>query len=125
MNKFDQFVKHTLKAEYYIRYADDFVSLSEDKEALRQAQEVISTFLRDRLRLELHPDKVFLKTLASGVDFLGWEHFPCHRVLRTTTKRRMFRRLWESPCSETFSSYAGLLSHGNAYMLRKQILFLV
>ena len=27
MNEFDQFVKHTLKAKYYLRYADDFVIL--------------------------------------------------------------------------------------------------
>lgn len=30
MNKFDQFVKHNLKAKYYIRYADDFVILNKD-----------------------------------------------------------------------------------------------
>ena len=28
MNEFDQFVKHRLKAKYYVRYADDFVFLS-------------------------------------------------------------------------------------------------
>ncbi|MDP2704669.1 MAG: reverse transcriptase/maturase family protein [bacterium] len=125
MNEFDQFVKHELKARYYVRYADDFVLFLDDAESLRQAQGVMSLFLRERLRLEFHPDKVFMKTLASGVDFLGWAHFPRHRVLRTTTKRRMFRRLRESPYSETLSSYASLLLHGNAYTLRKQILFLV
>ena len=31
MNEFDHFVKHQLKARYYIRYADDFVFLSHDK----------------------------------------------------------------------------------------------
>ena len=31
MNKFDQFVKHKLKIKYYIRYSDDFVIISEDK----------------------------------------------------------------------------------------------
>ena len=35
MNKFDQFVKHKFKAKYYIRYADDFVFLSEDKDSLK------------------------------------------------------------------------------------------
>jgi retron-type reverse transcriptase len=34
MNRFDQFVKHQLKAQYYIRYADDFVILSQDKKWL-------------------------------------------------------------------------------------------
>lgn len=36
MNEFDQFVKHNLKAKYYIRYADDFVLLSESKEWLQK-----------------------------------------------------------------------------------------
>ena len=30
--------------------------------------------------------KVSIGTLASGVDFLGWAHFPDHRVIRTATK---------------------------------------
>src|SRR5690606_13680880 len=34
MNEFDQFMKHQLKAKYYIRYADDFVVLSSDKNYL-------------------------------------------------------------------------------------------
>ena len=31
MNEFDQFMKHKIKARYYIRYADDFVLFSEDR----------------------------------------------------------------------------------------------
>ena len=31
MNEFDQFVKRQLKVRYYIRYADDFVVFSENK----------------------------------------------------------------------------------------------
>ncbi|MEK7105994.1 MAG: reverse transcriptase/maturase family protein, partial [Patescibacteria group bacterium] len=34
MNEFDQFMKHKLKVEYYVRYADDFVVLSRDKKWL-------------------------------------------------------------------------------------------
>jgi len=34
MNEFDQFVKHRLKAKYYIRYADDFVIMSPNREWL-------------------------------------------------------------------------------------------
>lgn len=31
MNELDQFIKHKLKANYYIRYADDFILFSDDK----------------------------------------------------------------------------------------------
>lgn len=72
MNEFDQFVKHNLKAKHYIRYADDFVTLFYDQSYLLKILRYIKVFLIDKLKLELHPDKVFIKTLASGVDFLGW-----------------------------------------------------
>ncbi|MBU6214482.1 hypothetical protein KGM48_01405 [Patescibacteria group bacterium] len=122
MNEFDQFVKHKLKSKTYVRYADDFVLLSRDKTELEQLLPRIEAFLWDELRLTLHPDKVFIKTLASGVDFLGWVHFPDHRVVRTTTKRRMYRRLEQTEWSEqSVQSYLGLLSHGNTTKLRQRV----
>lgn len=121
MNKFDQFVKHKLHARYYIRYADDFVIFSEDKEHLEKLISQIGKFLRDQLKLVLHPQKVFIKTLASGVDFLGWIHFSDCRTLRTTTRRRMIQRVSSHPTAGTVDSYSGLLQHGNAYALQKQV----
>jgi len=125
MNEFDQFVKHKLKIRYYIRYADDFVVLSNDKNYLENLIPQINGFLFEKLKLRLHPSKVSIKTLNSGVDFLGWVHFPYHRVLRTTTKRRMIRRIAESPTPETLNSYLGLLKHGNTRKLENSIAFIV
>lgn len=123
MNRFDQFVKHTIKAKYYIRYADDFVVLSEDKENLKTILGRIGDFLQNHLRLSLHPDKVSISTVASGVDFLGWIHFPDHRVVRTTTKRRAFRGIKRTQGkNETVQSYLGLLKHGNAHGLQNRII---
>lgn len=122
MNEFDQFVKHALRAKYYIRYADDFVLFSDDRVWVTQQIDPIATFLRERLRLSLHPDKISIRTVASGVDFLGWVHFPHHRVLRTTTKRRMFKRIGEHPTAETLQSYLGLLRHGDTGKLRAKAL---
>ena len=122
MNEFDQFVKHRLKAKYYIRYADDFVIFSQDKKWLLDILPKIKGFLWNELHLELHSNKVSLRTLASGVDFLGWVHFPDHRVLRTTTKKRMLRRVQEKNGKpETVQSYLGLLSHGNAEKLKWEV----
>ena len=121
MNKFDQFVKHKLKIQYYLRYADDFVILSDDKSYLVNILPIVSQFLNQTLKLQLHPNKVFIKTLAGGVDFLGWVHFPYHRVLRTTTKRRMFKRIIDRPEPAVLQSYLGLLQYGNAYKLAKKL----
>lgn len=117
MNEFDQFVKHKLKAKYYIRYADDFVFLSENKEWLENILPIVKEFLNNRLKLSLHPDKVYIKTISSGVDFLGWIHFSDHRVLRASSKRRMIRNLNEEKTLPRVISYRGLLSHGNAHKL--------
>jgi len=121
MNEFDQFMKHKLKAKYYIRYADDFVVLSGNKKELEQTLRYIVVFLRDKLKLRLHPNKVSISTIASGVDFLGWVHFPDHRVLRAMTKRRMFRVLADTPKLAQLVSYQGMLTHGNTHGLSETI----
>jgi hypothetical protein len=122
MNEFDQFAKHQLKAKHYIRYADDFVFLSQDKKWLESLIPRIANFLESELALMLHPKKLQIKTFASGVDFLGWVHFSNHRVLRTTSKRKMFRTIVEkNGKEETVQSYLGLLSHGNAERLQTKV----
>jgi hypothetical protein len=114
MDVLDQFVKHRLHTKHYIRYADDFVFMHKDRGYLESVLPLVETFLSDELRLQLHPDKIELKTVASGVDFLGWVHFPGHRVLRTTTKRRMLRTIAYDRRPQVIASYLGLLKHGNA-----------
>ena len=121
MNALDQFVKHTLKAKYYIRYADDFVFLSHSRDRLEALLPRVEATLLEVLRLKMHPNKIFIKTFSSGVDFLGWVHFTDHRVLRTTTKRRMMRRLREHPTEETRQSYLGLLGQGNTVQIKKKL----
>ncbi len=134
MNEFDQYVKHSLKIRHYIRYADDFVIFHSDKHELVAILGKIEIFLIRTLRLSLHPNKVFIKTVSSGLDFLGWIHFPHHRILRTTTKRRMLKNVVQNDMKgETYghrrgknyqariNSYVALLKYGNTYRLRTEI----
>lgn len=117
MNEFDQFVKRKLKATYYIRYADDFVIFHRSKNYLIALIPQLQSYLHDELKLTLHPNKLFIKPLSLGIDFLGWIHFPYHRVLRTSTKRRMFTTLQQNNSKKSLASYRGLLKHGNTYKL--------
>jgi hypothetical protein len=110
-----------MKEKFYVRYADDFVFLFDNRDNLLRLMPTIQNFLQERLKLELHPNKLFLKTLSSGVDFLGWVHFRNHRILRTATKRRMTKRIVAHPKEETIVSYAGMLEYGNEYRLRKAV----
>lgn len=121
LNELDRFVKHFLQAKQYIRYADDFAVIAHDRRYLEAILPLIEQFLRGRLCLEMHPDKVFVKTVASGVDFLGWVYFPDYRVLRTATKRRMFRALRGVAGEAACASYLGMLKHGNTWKISRLI----
>lgn len=122
MNKFDKFIKHNLKIKYYIRYCDDFVIFSRNRNYLEKQVILIKKFLKNKLKLDLPDNKAIISTLYSGVDFLGWVHFPDHRVLRTKTKKRMFKKIKINNSLETLNSYLGLLKHGNTYKLKQLIL---
>ena len=122
MNEFDQFMKHKIKAKHYIRYSDDFVVLSHSRLYLENILPDMRKFLEEKLKLTIHPNKISIQTVVSGVDFLGWVHFSDHRVLRTTTKKRMFKNIKiKGGKVETVQSYLGLVSHGNGWKLQQQI----
>lgn len=120
MNEFDQFVKRELRMKYYVRYADDFVFMSNDRLELLHLLPKVAAFLSGLLALNLHPGKVFIKTLASGVDFLGWVHFSHYCVPRTKTRQRMKERVSHGSNRQSVTSYLGLLSHGDAYELSRE-----
>lgn len=127
LNEFDQFVKHKLRLKNYIRYADDFVIVSDDKSFLENLIEPIRKFLHDKLALELHPKKVTIRKLHWGVDFLGYIVLPHHRLLRTKTKQRILRKLrkrvseykngitTKQTLEQSLQSYLGVLSHANTH----------
>lgn len=123
LNEFDHFIKRQLKIKYYIRYADDFVIFHENRLYLETILPQISEFLKYELKLELHSDKLFIRTLNSGLDFLGWINFPEYKVLRQATKKRMFRKLKEGGYKEeSLCSYLGMVGHGNAFKIKKKLL---
>ncbi len=119
MNEFDQFVKRELRAVHYIRYADDFVILSSNRSELEMLLPKMSSYLEQKMKLKLNPNKVIIKTVASGIDFLGWVHFPDHRVLRTTTRRRILRQMSYNQSHESYQSYLGILRHGNSWKIKQ------
>jgi RNA-directed DNA polymerase len=107
LNELDQFIKHGLKVKYYFRYADDFVILDKNRKSLDKLKGDIESFLNKGLKLKLHEDKVFIKKVSQGIDFLGYVILPSAIVLRTKTKRRILKRVNNA----NMSSYKGVLSH--------------
>ena len=122
LNELDQFVKHKLKVKHYIRYADDFVIFCEDEGYLENLIPLISDFLQNGLNLILHPNKIYIKRLNAGMDFLGWVNFGGYRTLRNKTKKRMLEKIKDNPKLEILNSYWGLLKHGATKKIKKQII---
>ena len=93
LNELDQFVKHELRAKYYVRYVDDFVILNKSKEQLESWKRKIEEFLRNKLKIGLHPEKSKIISLSSGVNFLGFRNFYYFRLLRKRTIVNMKRKI--------------------------------
>lgn len=134
LNEFDQFMKHELKVKCYVRYTDDFVIMSNSRAYLKNIILSITSFLHDRLKLELHPKKISIRPFNQGIDFLGYVILPHYRLLRSKTKQRTFRKLREriveynnglidlETLEQSVHSYLGVLSHASAYHLSQDLL---
>src|SRR5437667_2488698 len=48
----DHFLKDRLAVKGYLRYMDDFISFSDDKETLNHLLKLIEQFVQERLKLE-------------------------------------------------------------------------
>ncbi len=94
LSELDQFVKHTLKIKYYLRYVDDFLLLASSKSELLEWRNKINIFLKERLKLELNPNKEILQTTDLGIDWLGYIVKPDDVLIRQrivkTFKNKLF-----------------------------------
>ncbi|MEM4259554.1 MAG: RNA-directed DNA polymerase [Candidatus Pacearchaeota archaeon] len=93
LNELDYFVKHTLKAKFYIRYVDDFVILHHSKKKLEEWKEQIDRFLGENLKIELHPNKSRIFPLSRGIDFVGFRNFSKFRLLRKRNMRNIYHKI--------------------------------
>ena len=93
LNELDYFVKHELKAKFYIRYVDDFVILHESKEQLEKWKIEINNFLREKLKIQLHSQKSRVLPLSRGVDFVGFRNFYYFKLLRKRNIRNMDKKI--------------------------------
>ncbi len=133
LNKFDHYIKRELRIKHYIRYADDFVILDAERERLEKLVSVLGNYLEENLKLTLHPDKIVIRKIHQGIDFLGAVVFPTHIILRTKTKRRMLRKIKarkeelraglidKKSFSQSLQSYLGMLKHCRGRGIRNQI----
>ncbi len=93
LSELDYYVKHNLKAKYYIRYVDDFLILHDSREKLLLYKWLITNFLKQRLKLELHPEKSKITPLNVGIKLLGFRVFYNYRLPRKSNLEKFEREL--------------------------------
>lgn len=92
LNALDQFIKHQLKCKYYLRFVDDFVLLANCPKQLNLWQVQISGFLQQQLGLQLK-EKVVLKPVPLGADFLGYIVKPHYLLVRKRVINHLHQKL--------------------------------
>ncbi len=132
LNELDQYIKHELKAKYYLRYVDDFVILHQNKNVLIKYEKQIKTFLHT-LKLKLHPDKCKIISLKRGISFLGFKCFYHYKLVRQRNIRKIHNKLKEmtklfksgkiekETIQETLQGWNAYVKQGNTYKLRKKL----
>jgi hypothetical protein len=131
MDPLDKFVKHQLKAPYYLRYADDFLLLSNDLGELLGYFVEINSFLKKELKLAVHPDKIYLRKLEWGIDFVGYVARPYYEMPRKKTVKRIRKELNNKKeedlekMNATLQSNLGYLKHVSAYKVYQELISLV
>lgn len=100
----DDFVKRDLGFKHYGRYVDDFYIIDCSKDKLLKAIPAINDFLSSKLRLSLHPRKIYLQEAKRGVRFLGSYVTPYY----TKVDKRSYNRslvLWYETISTMENPY--------------------
>ncbi len=134
LNDLDYFVKHKLKAKYYIRYVDDFVILHESKEQLEIWKKEINRFLKQKLKIELHPNKSKVLRLDSGINFLGFRVFFYHKLLRKSNLKNFEKKfnnlrilfdegvISREKVLESLEGWLAYCSNANTFKYRKHLI---
>jgi retron-type reverse transcriptase len=117
LHELDWFVKQHLRVRHYLRYCDDIILVSADKNRLLAQVEPMGRFLSGQLGLGLHPNKTIVRTFDQGVDFLGYVVKPQTVLLRATTGRRMLARV----TVRNLTSYLGVCEHASAYCMAQTV----
>jgi len=134
LNELDAYAKHKLKAKYYIRYVDDFVILHESKEQLEKWKNKIDKFLKEKLKIELHPSKSHVLRLNGGINFLGFRIFYYHKLLRKSNLKNFNRKfnnlkilfneevIGREKALGSLEGWLAYCSHANTHKYRKHLM---
>ena len=94
----------------------------------------IDKFLKDRLKIELHPDKSKIISLDKAIPFVGFRVFYNYRLLKKFNRKNIKRRLQKFHISfienkisydkiyESIHGSFAYMSHANTYIFKKRLI---
>lgn len=134
----DRLIKEQFQVKYYTRYMDDGILIHNDRKQLVSYLKDMEKYLIEERALEFN-QKTQIIPLSQGVDYLGFHFYMTEngkviRKLRASNKKRVKRKLKRfrhayrneimarEEIERSLASYKGHLSHGDTYLLRKNLL---
>lgn len=137
LDKYDHYVKEQLHAKFYIRYMDDFMIISNDKEYLQECLDKTTEYLKG-LNFEINHKKTGIYPLSKGITFLGFKYTITEtgkvlmfiRPENVKRERKKLRRLVAKskrgglPREKVDESYAAWRNHaskGNSFNLLRRM----
>jgi retron-type reverse transcriptase len=134
MNVVDQFAKHDLREQFYLRYMDNFIVVHHDKKHLQWVKDEFEGVLRNRLRLEFNHKATRIDKAKGGIEFVGYIVFYDHIKIKKASIKRMKKRLRVMQAmyrkrraslreiTQRIRSWLGHCCHANAGALVQQVL---
>ncbi|MCI9177208.1 MAG: RNA-directed DNA polymerase [Clostridia bacterium] len=132
MNEVDHFVKEKLKVKCYVRYMDDFILLTKNKEEAKEILNKVRQYLKENLGLELNKKTNYFKA-KQGVIFCGYKIYKDHILLKKENKKKIYKKVkvWNELYDEKnldlrlssmqLNSWMGHAKNCDAYRLIKKV----
>lgn len=133
LNPLDHFIKRELKCPAYVRYVDDFLLFSNNKNDLHTWRLAVIQFLAAH-RLTLHEKEAQVFPTETGIPFLGWRVYPDHLRLkrrngvafqrRFVALRRKFQygRITRAKLEANLQGWIAHVQHGQTWGLRRSLI---
>lgn len=129
----DHFIKDRQQVQGYVRYMDDFISFSNDKDSLHRLLGEIESFTKIHLELQLKDKVTTIAPVTEGIPFLGFRIFPNlirikrENLVRMRKKIRSKESLYlkgeitSKSLVQSVNSMVGHVAHVNSMFERRRI----
>lgn len=132
LSYFDHWLKENLKIKFCIRYMDDIIILSNDKQLLSNWFNRIKQYLNKQLNLQIKSNYQIFPVLIRGIDFVGFRFYGYKTLLRKRTLKSIIkssrktvkkRQITKKDFHRIFSYYGICRYYGNCFGVYKKYIY--